>query len=387
VTQNAEAIARLDRLVPLLRGEPDNLSLHRECIALAMRGGDHTRALELIDARLARHPLEAESHFDRSNALIGLKRHEDALAVLKPLEEQGVAQLAVLRNIATCHYLLRNFENARACTERLIAAGETSAGTLHLAISSLHHLGEIDAAVQLADAHASTAEQDGTLAGVCAIAFLDAENSPKAGKFAAIALARNPDSIDGLIVQATLAAAALEVDQAYGQYTRVTELAPGSGRAWLGLGTLAMLGQDFAKARELLERATQLMPAHLGSWHSLAWAHLFAGDHAGAEKYFAHALELDRNFGESHGAMAAMLAMKGDRAGAEREIEIAERLDRAGASAQFARAMLVANASGPDAAREFIRDSVRGLSLRFSGKPRAVLKELTARRPEKTQRN
>lgn len=348
-----------------------------------MRGSDFGRALDLVDSRLSRHPAEAESLFARSNALIGLKRYEDALAVLKPLEDQGVAQLAVLRNMATCHYLLRNFENARAYAERLIAAGETSAGTLHLAISSLHHLGELDAAVKLADAHASTAEQDGALAGVCAIAYLDAENSAKAGKFAAIALSRNPDSVDGLIVQATLAAAALETEQAYRQYTRITELAPNSGRAWLGLGTLAMLAQDFVKARELLARAAQLMPANLGSWHSLAWAHLFSGDHAGAEKYFAHALELDRNFGESHGAIGAMLAMRGDRAGAEREIEIAERLDRSGASAQFARAMLVANAAGPEAAREFIRDSVRGLSLRFNGKARAVLKELTARRPGK----
>ena len=83
--------------------------------------------------------------------------------------------------------------------------------------------------------------------------------------------------------------------------------------------------------------------------------------------------------------MAAMLAMKGDRAGAEREIEIAERLDRNGASAQFARAILIGHTSGPEASREFILNAVRGLSLRFSGKARTVLKDLAGPRSPKAQ--
>jgi tetratricopeptide (TPR) repeat protein len=381
VISTAAPLSRLDRLAALLNAEPDNLPLHRECVELAMRERQYQRALELVDARLALHPAEAEALFNRSNALIGLQRHADALIVLKALEDQGVAQLAVMRNIATCHYLLRQFENARAYAERLIAAGETSAGTLHLAISSLHHLGEIEAAVKLADAHHGAAEQDGPLAGVCALVYIDGDQSAKAGKLAAVALAHNPDSIEGLTAAATLASAALETEQAERQFGRIAELAPNNGRAWLGLGTLAMLAQDFNRARDCLAQATQMMPNHVGSWHSLAWTHLFSGDQAGAENYFAHALELDRNFAESHGAMAAMLAMKGDREGAEREIEIAERLDRKGASAQFARAILIGQVSGPDASREFIFNAVRLLSSRFSGKARTVLKDLTSQSP------
>jgi tetratricopeptide (TPR) repeat protein len=373
----------LDRLAPLLRAEPDNLPLHRECVELAMRGGEFERALALVDARLNRHPSEAETLFARSNALIGLKQHAEALAILKTLEQQGVAEPGVLQNLATCHYILRQFENSRAYAEQLMAAGDRSAGALHLAISSLHHLGEVEAAARLADEHAAVVETHGLLAGVCAMAYLDVEATPKAAKLAAIALAQNPDSIDGLTVQATLAAAALETEQAFSQFTRITQLAPQSGRAWLGLGLLATLAQDFARAKELLTRATELMPNHLGSWHSLAWAHLFSGDSAGAERLFAHALELDRTFGESHGAMAAMLAMRGDREGAEREIEIAERLDRKGASAQFARAMLLAHTSGPEASRQFIRDSVVLLARQFLDKPRAVLTELAKRTPKR----
>jgi tetratricopeptide (TPR) repeat protein len=363
----------------LLKAEPDNLPLHRECIALAMQGGEYSRALELVDARLTRHPSEAESLFARSNALIGLKQFGDALAILNLLEQQGVAQLAVLQNLAVCHYVLEQFENSRAYAERLIAAGEKSAGTLQLAISSLHHLGEVDAAAKLADENTAIAESNGLLAGACAMLYQDLEQPLKATKFAAIALVQNPDSTDGLTVQATYAAAALETEQALRQFSRVAQLAPRSGRAWLGLGMLALLAQDFSAAKELLSRATDLLPTHLGSWHARGWAHLLGGDNDGAEKHFAHALELDRNFGESHGAMAAMHAIKGDREAADREIEIAERLERSGLSAQFARALLTGQVSGPDAGREHILATVRGMATKIGGRAGSVLNQVASR--------
>ena len=83
VLQNANTAARLERLEVLLRADPENLPLRRECVELSMRGGEYRRALELIDARLARHPDDSESLFARANALIGLKQFDGAIAVLK----------------------------------------------------------------------------------------------------------------------------------------------------------------------------------------------------------------------------------------------------------------------------------------------------------------
>jgi hypothetical protein len=71
-----------------------------------------------------------------------------------------------------------------------------------------------------------------------------------------------------------------------------------------------------------------------------------------------------------------MLALRGEREAAEREVEIAERLDRSGASAQFARAMLAANALGPDAGKAYIKDAVRALSRQLPNNARAVLQNL-----------
>jgi Tfp pilus assembly protein PilF len=286
----------------------------------------------------------------------------------------------VMQNLATCHFALLQFATVRVYGERLIAAGAKSGDVLQLTIAALHHLGEMDAAVKLADEQADVAMTHGRLAASCAIVYLDTNDSQKAAKFAAVALAQNPDSLEGLLVQATLATTDLETEQAFRQYSRVLELAPQSGRAWLGLGMLATLAQEFGRAREMLTRATELMPQHVGSWHALGWAHLFSGDSTGAEKHFAHAVELDRNFAESHGALAAMLAMRGERAAPEREIEIAERLDRKNMSSQFARAMLLGNVD-PEAGREFIRDSVRLLSRQLSARPREVLTQLLSRKP------
>jgi tetratricopeptide (TPR) repeat protein len=382
VNSQANPAARLERLVPLLLSDPDNLPLHRECVGLAMGGGEYSRALELVDARLTRHPSEAESLYARSNALIGLKRYEEALDILGVLEKQGIAQEAVLKNLATCNYVMQRFENSRAYASQLFAAGDKSSATLNLLISSLHYLSEMDEAVKIADEHAPIAAADGLLAGSCAMVYLDMEQAQKAAKLAAVALAHNPDSIDGLTVQATLAAAEFRNDQALRQFSRVAELAPNHGRAWLGLGMLATLAQDFAQAKQLLARAVELMPTHLGSRHALAWAHLFSGDAQGAEKLFAEALEIDPTFAESHGAMAAMLAMRGEREAAEREIEVAERLDRSGLSSQFARAVLLGRVQGPDAAREFIRDAVNAAAGRFPGRAQVALRKATAPRPE-----
>jgi Tfp pilus assembly protein PilF len=310
-----------------------------------------------------------------------IELREDAIGILKMLEDTGIAPAGVMQNLATCYFGLQRYESARAYGERLLAAGEKSGDVLHLTVTSLHHLGDVDAAVKLADEYVAVAGTHGRFAGACALLFLDGNDAAKAAKFAAVALSQNPDSIDGLLVQATLAASELENEQAFKQYSRILQLSPQNGRAWLGLGMLATLAQDFARACELLAHATEQMPQHIGSWHALAWAHLFGGDAAGAEKHFAHALELDRNFGESHGAMAAMLAMRGEREAAEREIEIAERLDRKNMSSQFARAVLLERASGPEASKQFVRDAVRLMARQLSGRPAAVLNDLASRKP------
>jgi tetratricopeptide (TPR) repeat protein len=386
MNHTADPAARLERLEPFLRSDPDNLPLHRECVDLAMQGRAFERALELVDARLSRHPAESEAQFARSNALIGLKRYDEALGILKALEAQGVTAAGVLSNLTLCHFALRNYANSRAYAEQLLAAGQVHPDTVRMAVSSLHHLGEMDAAVALADQHAALGEQHGALAGVFAMAYLDANDAAQAAKYAAIALRHNPDSIDGLVVSATLAASQLEAEKATRQYARVVELAPRNGRGWLGLGLMAFQYMDFPRAREFLQRGLADLPDHVGSWLALGWSHLVTGEVDPAEKYFQHALELDRNFAECHGAIAAIHALRGERATAERHIEIAERLDRTGLSVHYAHAVLKGIDGGKDVARQYILDTMRRSAPRM-GKAGEVLEKIAADAQKKTQPN
>ena len=96
------------------------------------------------------------------------------------------------------------------------------------------------------------------------------------------------------------------------------ELAPEIGRAWVGLGTLALLERDLPRAQTLLARGAEFMPGHVGSWHVLAWAYLLGGDLEKAAQILEKSVQMDRNFAEAHGGLAAVAALRGDRTAAER---------------------------------------------------------------------
>jgi Tfp pilus assembly protein PilF len=140
------------------------------------------------------------------------------------------------------------------------------------------------------------------------------------------------------------------------------QLAPANARAYIGLGTLALLENDLQQAKAHLLRGVELMPGHVGSWHVLAWTHLMSGEIDLAELRFRHALELERNFAETHGALAAIAALRGDRAASERGIEVALRLDPQSLAARFAQSVLVGQAGDPAAARKIIKRTVARLS-------------------------
>jgi Flp pilus assembly protein TadD len=154
---------------------------------------------------------------------------------------------------------------------------------------------------------------------------------------------------------------------------RVTELAADNGRAWIGLGSIALLAQDFPRAREMLERGVKAMPAHVGSWHVLGWTHLVEGNLDLAEQSFQQALTLERNFAETHGALAAVYAMRGRLREARAELAIAEKLDRAGLAAKFATTVLEAQSGNRAAANAVMRATVEALIPRVGVRAGRIL--------------
>jgi tetratricopeptide (TPR) repeat protein len=351
----ASANIRLSSLRRFLAAEPDNARLRRDVVDTAIAAGEFQYLKEFAESRLAKAPDDAEAQFDRATAFLGLQDYPAALDALKPLD----ATIPGVRfNTGVALFMLSRYPEARPYFQAGYDAGERSAPLLRTFIRTLHHLGEMDAAVGIANGNAAAVVKDAELAGSCALLFIDAGNAADGARCAQISLAANPNNIDALVSAASISSLELDVARGRAAYDRVVEIQPANGRAWLGLGLLSMTEMNFPLAIEQLEKGLRAMPLHVGSWHALGWARLYGGDIDKADAAFMQALELNRNFSETHGCLAVIAAMRGQRADAERYIAVAERLDRNGLTAKYARTLL---ASSPDEGRQMLVDLLKGI--------------------------
>ncbi len=358
-----EQATKLDRFIGLLKNDSGNASLRHRCVELAVAIRKFDLVVDLANAGLAQNPADDAARFELATGLIGQGHYREALKVLEKLAVTSQDAVGVRSNIALCRYCLGDFEQALPHLEFCYTANERSSGLVRLLVSSYHHLGRVDEAIVVAEANAAAAGSDSALAGVYALLFLDADDAAKAMRWAKTALDLDPKSVDGRVTRATLLTARMQLDEARSLFNDVVADAPNAGRAWIGLGTLALLERDLAAARQHMMRGLELMPMHIGSWHVLAWTNLLSNDLDGADRAFQTALAGDRNFSESHGGLAVIAAMRGDRAVAQERLRTALRLDAGCLSAKFAQALLEGS-DDPARAREIIRAAAADLGAK-----------------------
>lgn len=356
------SVDKLDRLTGMLRVDPTNKPLYRQCADLASALGRYETLAQLASDALARHPGDAAAIFDKSTALIAARDYRAALEFLATLDPVSARDTAVRSNQGLCLYQLGEYEQARPHLEDCYQQGVRSAGLLRLLVSTYHHLGLMDEAVSVAAENADAGSADAALAGVYALLYLDADEITHAARWAQTALNLNPKSIDGRVTQATLLTLRVETERARQMLESVVQDAPSVGRAWIGLGALALLAQDLKGAIGHLTRGLELMPGHVGSWHILGWAQLLSQDLSAAQRTFEHAMEMDRNFAESHGGLASIAAIRGERGRAEQLIQVALRLDADCLSARFAQSVLASGAGDVNQARKLLDSAVGRLA-------------------------
>ena len=373
---NSLDAARFESLSGLLSRDPGNAQLRRDCLQAAIASASWIPAEELARSILNTSADDIETRFELATALMGRREFAAAAQELRIILTRRPDIAAAQLNLAMCCYADHGYNEALDLLEARYATGDCTPTVIRMLVSTLHHLNQIEHAVDIASHNEAAARADGPTAGVCALLFLDVDRSAQAARYAAWALAANPDSIDGLTVRATLQAADLDVPQATAHYRRVLELAPQNARAWIGLGTLSLLQQDFSSARTQLETGLLHMPGHLGSWVVLGWTHLLAGDLPVAQQTFQKALELDRTFAETHGALAAVAALERRTTEAQRGIEVALKLDPNCLSAQFATAVLSGAAGNPVAARQLIMTTLAGLGAKSSNRTANFINQL-----------
>ncbi len=374
---------RLARLVGMCRSDSQNDSLYRHCIDSALQAAAFDVVMALAQERMQMTGEDPMARFDLANGLIGQGDYMAALAQLARLPRPHADHAAVLMNRGLCHYCLGQYSQAMTLLESCYLRGDRQAGLLRLLVSSLHHLGKLEAAIPIAAEAAEAASNDAALAGVLALFYLDMDELPKARRWARTALQLDPQSVDGRVVEATLLTVRLQKQRAQELLQAVVAEVPQTGRAWLGLGTLALIDQDLTRARQFLERGLELLPAHVGSWHALGWTHVVGGDLAAARGAFDQAMSLDRNFAETHGGLASVAALRGETAHALALIATARRLDRGCLSATFAEATLQAQAGDPEQARRSVSDAVAGLTAGDGGALAQLLTHISRVHPSR----
>lgn len=363
MNQETGNVDRLGRLQQMLRADPANSVLRRQCVELATQAGKFDVVVQLADAALDAHPADTAALFDKATGLIGQRAYREALEVLQQFGPLG-ADSAVLANMGLCCFCLGDFESAKRHLDPCYAGGARSPGLLRLLVSSCHHVGALDEAVRIAGENEAAAAGDAALAGVYALLYLDANDAARASKWAKTALRLNPKSVDGRVTEATLLTARLQTDRARELLEGVIEDAPATGRAWIGLGTLTLLDQRMDVAQQQLRRGLELMPEHVGSWHLLGWAQLVSGELDAAQSTFQHALQMDRNFAETHGALGTIAALRGETRGAQARINVALRLDAESMAARYAQAVLGGRTGQPGQAQSIVLELVEGLAAK-----------------------
>jgi tetratricopeptide (TPR) repeat protein len=355
---------RLSSLERFFQTDPGNARLFADCVALALQLGDYASLQRLADARLQAEPTDLAAAAVRAQALIAKGEFRLAAMDLERICTAQPDRTAVQQqDLGLCYFCLGEFARAKASLEIALRTGERTSGLLRLLVSTYHHLGLLSEADTLAAANSVPAESDAGLAGVYALLYLDLGRASEAGRWARQALSLDASNVDALTVEGTLLTADGALDTAAEAFERVLEHVPAFGRAWIGLGSIALLRRDLPVALERVKRGVELLPTHVGSWHVLGWTYLLSGDLDSAEGAFQHALELNRNFAETHGSLAAIAALRGDSATAQRHMEVAQRLDPTSLSAQFTKAVLTGRGGDEDKARRMVLKALSRLTV------------------------
>lgn len=352
----APAHSTLQSLLSCLAVDPDNPMLLRNLADLALDLGDADHARLALQGLRALPPAEnREDGLAWREAVLAFieKRYDDSLVITAALLDKNVwpASLpALIHQHAMTLMKLDRFQDAATTLAPLLdgEAGKTDVpGLIPCYLRALHNAGNMMEAIEFAQRQLLHPVPDDRLdpfrdliKGQLSLLYLDQGEFEQARTLAGETLATLPDNLDALLAGGSAAAALDDPATAHTLLQRATVLAPDNGRARLGLGLLALTGQDLDTAMREFELAVRCMPRHLGSRQALAWVQILAHRLDQAQATLEQAIGIDRNFSETWGAMAVIAALRpqgpGQQQQAEHFIRVAEGLQAASLSARFA---------------------------------------------------
>lgn len=345
--------SRLDRLMPLLEADPDNLALLADAAETALAERRPEAAAELFDRYAAIAPLPDREANLAGLAAMELKRFDDAAARFQRLVDTGVADPAVRFNLAWSRAMLKDFDGALAQLDDATTAALPQAAMLEVQL--LHEKGEFDAAAGRARRHVDAHPDHRGLMAAVSVLALDVEDAELAARCAAKA----GDHPDALTTLGTLALGDERAGEALDLFERALETNQGVPRAWVGRGLARLLSGDAAAAAPDIDRGAEMFGDHLGSWIAAGWTYFVARDFTTARERFETALELDPTFAETHGSLAVLDILEGDPEKGRERSNVALRLDRNCYSAALARVLLASAGGDADSARRIFETAIQ----------------------------
>jgi tetratricopeptide (TPR) repeat protein len=352
---------RLDRLLGFLAGDPHNRALLADAASAALDEGRLDAAAELIARYENAAPLPPPLQNIKGLISLNLGDYPAAEATFEPLVAENPGDPSLGFNLAWAKAMLADYAGALPLLIDPVLAANPAARALK--IQMLHHLDQLDEALECGATLAELYPDDHALMGALATAAIDAENLPLAKSYAERAGAQP----EGLAAMGMLLLDDNDASTAIDVFDRVLAQQPDNTRASLGKG-LALLAQGKPQeGAQWLDKGAGGFEDHLGSWVAAGWAHFVQGDLTTSRARFETALGLDDTFAEIHGGLAVLDIAEGHLDSARHRTEVALRLDRrcfAGALAK----MLLLRADGDPAAADRIRDIALNTPMGDSGK-------------------
>ena len=369
VNKQSDAIdSQLNSVNEGLAVQPDN----KELLA---RGIDYCIASKKLDA--AQRYLDAATAYHSDDSFFEVRQASVFLAQGKPKEAERLlakwykqnGNTVIGFNLAQAYFMQNRFADASGLLGELILRGDCPASAVALLMQTMHRLGDLKAAIALAERHLKHGVQNAEFFGIAALLYFDDGQLDKARKMLIQSQAGAARVMEAIVVEAGIALGEGNLVRAKTCFEEALARNAGDGRSWMGLGLIHMSQNELDEASKKLERAIRFMPSFLGVRHLLGWCKLANEEVDLADEIFQEALKIDPNFGESHGAVAITAALKGERKRAEDEIRRALGLDPKSLSAQYAKMVLGGEVKDPkrfaEAAKRIMsrRENAFGSSL------------------------
>lgn len=343
---SSRAAERYSRFLEFLEEDPGNLQLLGDAAVSAREAGAHGEAAELLERYEAIESLPPPLLNLRGLLALDEKRFADAADAFEALLEQNPADASLRFNLAWARAVLQDYAAANDLLDPATITALPSAAALKIRV--LHHLGELEEALDLGERLVKRFPGDAPLMSALALCALDFGEAELAQSYALQA----GDTDEGLSTIGMLMLSEGKVAGALSSFERALKLQPESPRALLGEGLAKMAEGNVDAAVPLIERSAQIFRTHLGSWVAAGWGHVAQGQYGEARKRFEKVVALDDNFAEGHGGLAVIDAMEGDLASAERRCRVTLGLDRHSLSGALAKSLIAAARGDPEKAQE-----------------------------------